>query len=275
MLASTTISQEDLLNGLGLEKGPTILDVRIAEDFEADPRLLPGSRRRSHLTVADWAPALPAACSYVIVCQKGLKLSHGVAAWLRSLGFRAAALEGGALAWAEAALPMVPSGRLPFLVAGESSLWVTRERPKIDRIACPWLIRRFLDREARFLFVPESEVLAVAERFGGEPFDLDARGVFWTHRGEGCTFDTMLQELSLVTEPLTKLATIVRGADTARLDLAPECAGLLAMSLGLSKCFGEDQEQLAAGLLLYDALYRWCRDASGEGHNWPAKGGGN
>jgi rhodanese-related sulfurtransferase len=274
MFASNSLPQDELSALLGLPGSPVILDVRTGEDFEADPRLIPGSQRRSHLTVADWAPALPGA-AYVVVCQKGLKLSHGVAAWLRSLGLKAAALEGGSLAWAERGLPMVPAERLPALAAGEASLWVTRERPKIDRIACPWLIRRFVDPRARFLFVSESEVLAVAERFGAEPFDIDAAGVFWTHRGELCSFDVMLKEFALETEALSRLATIVRGADTARLELAPECAGLLAFSLGLSRSFAEDQEQLEAGLPLYDALYRWCRDAGAESHNWPANATGS
>jgi hypothetical protein len=144
---------------------------------------------------------------------------------------------------------------------------VTRERPKVDRIACPWLIRRFVDPGAVFLFVAPAEVAAVAERFAATP--LDVENVFWSHRGELCTFDVMVEELGLSTEPLQRLAKIVRGADTARPDLAPEAAGLLAASLGLSRMFSDDLEQLEAGLTLYDAFYRWCRDATGETHNWP------
>ena len=144
---------------------------------------------------------------------------------------------------------------------------MTRSRPKVDRIACPWLIRRFVDPTAVFLFVAPAEVLAVAERFNGAPFDVE--GVSWSHRGERCTFDTMLDELGLQTPPLAKLATIVRAADTGRLDLAPEAAGLLAASLGLSRMHSDDLEQLAAGVSLYDAFYRWARDASDETHDWP------
>jgi hypothetical protein len=144
-------------------------------------------------------------------------------------------------------------------------------RPKIDRIACPWLIRRFVDPRAVFLFVPPSEVQAVAERFEATPFDIEGEEIFWSHRGELCTFDVMIQEFGLTTEPLQRLALIVRGADTARLDLAPEASGLLAASLGLSRMFTDDLAQLEAGLLLYDAFYRWCRDATGETHNWPSK----
>src|SRR6185295_5377375 len=127
------------------------------------------------------------------------------------------------------------------------TVWVTRERPKIDRIACPWLIRRFIDPAAVFLFVAPAEVAAVADRFGAVPFDIE--GVFWSHRGERCTFDVMVEEFALATEPLLRLATIVRGADTARPDLAPEAAGLLAASLGLSRLYADDLEQLDAGMV--------------------------
>ncbi len=147
--------------------------------------------------------------------------------------------------------------------------WITRERPKIDRIACPWLVRRFVDPSAVFLFVAPAEVAGVAERFGAAPFDVE--GVFWSHRGERCTFDTMVEEFGLRTEPLLRLATIVRGADTARSKLAPEAAGLLAASLGLSRMYTDDLEQLEAGMALYDAFYRWCRDATDETHNWPVR----
>ena len=146
-------------------------------------------------------------------------------------------------------------------------MWVTRARPKIDRIACPWLIRRFVDPTAVFLFVPPSDVVEVAERFGGAPFDIEE--VFWSHRGDTCTFDTMVEEFGLRTPALLRLAAMVRGADTARLELSPEAPGLLAASLGLSRMYADDLEQLEAGMLLYDALYRWSRDATDETHNWP------
>ena len=163
-------------------------------------------------------------------------------------------------------MPLVPEDRIPPRDADGATLWVTRSRPKIDRIACPWLIRRFVDPAARFLFVAPSEVRGVAERFDATPFDIEGEDVFWSHRGERCTFDVMVEEFGLATEPLMRLATIVRGADTARLDLAPEVPGLLAASLGLSRMYVDDLEQLEAGMLLYDAFYRWCRDATGETH---------
>jgi hypothetical protein len=139
----------------------------------------------------------------------------------------------------------------------------------VDRIACPWLIRRFVDPSAVFLFVAPSEVIAVGEKFSAAPFDVENEGVFWTHRGELCTFDVMIEEFGLGgIEALQKLAAIVRGADTDRADLAPESAGLLAASLGLSRMYADDLQQLDAGMLLYDAFFRWSRDAATEMHNW-------
>jgi hypothetical protein len=217
--------------------------------------------------VSSWAPEF-AGRSAVVICKEGQKLSEGVAAWLRHVGANSAeVLLGGHVAWAQTGLPLVPEGKLPRRDPQGRTVWVTRERPKIDRIACPWLIHRFVDPSAVFLFVAPSEVVGVSERFNGAPFDIE--GVFWSHRGEKCTFDVMVEEFGLATEPLLRLATLVRGADTARLDLAPEAAGLLAASLGLSRIYSDDLEQLAAGMTLYDAFYRWARDATSETHNWP------
>jgi len=270
MPSPTTLSLPKLARLVGTPKCPAIVDVRTDEDFAADPRLIPGSVRRPFAAVAAWAPALSGRPA-VVVCHKGQKLSEGVAAWLRHAGGEADVLEGGFVAWAEAGLPLVPTGCLPPRDAEGRTVWVTRARPKVDRIACPWLIRRFVDPSAVFLFVAASEVAAVAERFGAAPFDIE--GVFWSHRGEACTFDTMIAEFALSTDPLLRLAAIVRGADTARLDLAPQVAGLLAVSLGLSRLYSDDLRQLDAGMGLYDALYLWCRDAVDEAHNWPAAKG--
>jgi rhodanese-related sulfurtransferase len=267
MSSINSISVEKLARLVGTPNGPAIVDVRDDDDFAADARLVPGSFRRSHADPSRWIGDLrerPA----VIVCQKGLKLSHGAAAWLRHGGRAAEYLDGGFLAWHAAGLPLVPADKIPPRDPAGRTVWVTRERPKIDRIACPWLIRRFVDPHAVFLFVAPSEVAGVAERFAATPFDVE--GVFWSHRGELCTFDVMVEEFGLSTEPLKRLAAIVRGADTARLDLAPEAAGLLAASLGLSRMFSDDLVQLEAGLTLYDAFYRWCRDATAETHNWPS-----
>jgi rhodanese-related sulfurtransferase len=262
-----TITPQQLARRIGMPDAPVLVDVRTAEDAAADPRLLPAAQRRDHRNIGAWAPALRGR-SVVAICQKGLKLSEGVAAWLRHEGAEAEVLEGGFLAWAAAGLPLVAARHVPPRDAAGRTLWVTRARPKVDRIACPWLIRRFVDREAVFLFVAASEVLAVAERFGATPFDIE--GIFWSHRGESCTFDVMLAEFGLMTPALARLATLVRGADTARLDLAPQCAGLLAASLGLSRLHRDDLAQLEAGMALYDAFHLWCRDATEETHNWPA-----
>jgi rhodanese-related sulfurtransferase len=270
MSSFNTISAEKLARLIGTPKCPILIDVRTDEDFDSDPRLIPGSVRRPFATVPDWTREFTGK-SLVVICQKGLKLSHGVAAWLRHAGIPADSLEGGSLAWAQADLPMVPAARIPSRDVQGRTIWVTRSRPKIDRIACPWLIRRFIDPNAVFLFVPTSEVQGVAERFAATPFDIEGDNVFWSHRGELCTFDVMVEEFGLATKPLKQLAAIVRGADTARLDLAPEAAGLLAASLGLSRMYADDLAQLEAGLLLYDAFYRWCRDATDETHNWPSK----
>lgn len=203
----------------------------------------------------------------VAVCRAGHRRSQGAAAWLRAEGIAAEYLEGGFDAWLSAGLPLIDPARLPARDNQGRTVWVTRSRPKIDRIACPWLIRRFVDPRAVILFVAPSEVVGVAERYGAAPFDIE--GVFWSHRGELCSFDVMLAEFGLNLPALARLATIVRAADTARLDLAPEAAGLLAASLGLSRMYADDLEQLEAGMLLYDAFFRWARDATDETHNWP------
>jgi len=150
--------------------------------------------------------------------------------------------------------------------------WVTRERPKIDRIACPWLIRRFIDPNAEFIYVPKDQVLAVAKKTGAVPYDID--GVEFTHEGEHCSFDTILRIYEIRDRPLDHLATIVRGADTSRHDLSPQCGGLFAISLGLSANFADDHEMLGHGMVMYDALYTWCRSLQGETHNWPARAAG-
>ncbi|CAH0135086.1 sulfurtransferase/chromate resistance protein [Roseomonas sp. CECT 9278] len=269
MPAPTIVTAPQLVRRIGLPDSPVLIDVRTDEDAAADPRFIPGSIRRSHRDVADWAAAF-AGRDAVLVCQKGLKLSQGAAAWLRHAGAAAESLEGGFEGWRDAGLPLVQPAHVPPRDTQGRTLWVTRARPKVDRIACPWLIRRFVDPSAVFLFVAPSEVAAVADRFGATPFDIE--DVFWSHRGGSCTFDVMLDEFTLHTPALDRLALIVRGADTARADLAPEAAGLLAASLGLSRMHRDDLVQLDAGLALYDAFYRWARDATDETHNWPTPG---
>jgi rhodanese-related sulfurtransferase len=267
MPSNTEITTAQLSRLIGLPDSPVLIDVRNDEDFRDDPRLLPGSYRRDSATVSNWAHEFQNR-TVIVSCQKGLKLSQGVAAWLRHEGLDAQTLEGGFDAWREAGQLLVKTDKLPARDEKGRTVWVTRARPKVDRIACPWLIQRFVDRSAVFLFVGASEVLAVAERFNATPFDID--DVFWSHRGETCTFDTMIEEFGLHSEALHRLAVIVRGADTARPDLAPQAEGLLAASLGFSRMYKDDLAQLDAGMALYDAFYRWCRDAHAETHNWPS-----
>ena len=269
MCEPISISPTELFNRIGTGDQPLIVDVCIREDFADDPRHIPSSVMRAYgRAAAGDIPELRGR-DVVVVCHKGLKLSEGVAAHLRHRGVRAINLEGGRVAWAVAGLPMVPADKVPKRDGAGATVWVTRTRPKIDRVACPWLIRRFVDPQAVILFVAPDQVPGVAERFGATPFDIE--DVFWSHRGATCTFDTMVEEFGLSTPALDYLADIVRGADTARLDLAPEAAGLLAVSLGLSHRFHDDIEQVQQAFALYDALYLWCRDGRGETHNWPAR----
>src|SRR5262245_3066181 len=265
MPSITTITTSQLSRLVGLPQTPVIIDVRIDDDFRTDPRLLPGSLRRDYRAIQQWAAELRGK-SVIVVCQRGQKLSEGTAAWLRHEGIDAQNLEGGFEAWQKAGELLVRTDKIPARDEKGRTIWVTRARPKVDRIACPWLIRRFVDPNAVFLFVVPAEVTAVAERFNATPFDIE--GVFWSHRGETCTFDTMITEFALKSEPLLLLAKIVRGADTARPDLTPQSAGLLAASLGYSRMYREDLPQLEAAMGFYDAMYRWCRDATAETHNW-------
>ena len=266
MPSPTEITVSQLSRLLGTAAAPSVIDVRIDDDFALDPDFIPTARRHPFTDMAALVPQLIDK-QVVVYCQQGKKISQGVMSLLRSHGIAAETLAGGHFAWRDAGAMLVPAAIIPSPGAQGATLWVTRHRPKIDRMACPWLIRRFVDPGAQFLFVAPGEVLAVAEKFAATPFDVE--DVFWSHRGEHCTFDTMIEEFGLASPALLQLATIVRGADTNRHDLAPQCAGLLAVSLGLSRIYRDDHQQIEAGLLLYDAFYRWARDASEETHDWP------
>jgi rhodanese-related sulfurtransferase len=258
-----SISVDQLARLVGTPKVPRLLDVRTQHDFDSDPFLVPTARHLDLGALDLLAPTLGAG-PVVVICMHGGPRSHGAAAVLRQAGIVAEVLEGGFAAWRERGQAAVPADL--FGAPSSGTIWVTRARPKIDRIACPWLIRRFVDPSARFLFVPPSEVIGVAERFSAMPFDVE--GVRWSHEGECCTFETMVAGFGLSGPVLDRLGLIVRGADTGRSDLAPEVAGLLAVSLGLSRQYGNDLEQLDAGMGVYDALYRWARDAIDEKHEW-------
>lgn len=261
MSATNSISPDKLARLIGTASCPAIVDVR-----PDGVQQLPASVRRPAENVSEWASSF-AGRKVVVTCVHGQERSAGVAALLRSEGVDAEILEGGLAAWCDAGLPVIDAAKLPQRDAAGRTVWVTRARPKVDRIACPWLIRRFVDPTAVFLFVAPTEVSGVAERFGAAPFDIE--GAFWSHRGDMCTFDTMIEEFGIASiDALARLAVIVRGADTARPELAPQAAGLLAASLGLSRMYSDDLEQLEAGMPIYDAFYRWCRDAVDETHDW-------
>ncbi|SPJ28735.1 chromate resistance protein ChrB domain-containing protein [Falsiruegeria mediterranea] len=264
MPAFNSLSPNVLMRRIGTPDCPVVLDVRIDADFDDDPHMIPSSLRWPHNRVEELSSELQGK-DVVVVCQKGLKLSHGAAAILRSSGASAQVLEGGMVAWRDTAYPTVNPAALPAPNGGQTT-WVTRHRPKVDRIACAWLIRRFVDPYSRFLFVPPSEVDAVAEKFSATAFDTV--NAPWTHDGELCTFDVMIRGFGLQTPALEQMGTVVRAADTDRHDLAPQAAGLLAISVGLSRAYKSDLDQLDAGMILYDALYRWARDGQGEQHTW-------
>jgi len=258
------ISTTKLNRLIGTPECPIIIDICIDEDFSEDPRLIPTAIRRCHADIPNLVPKLEGR-KVLIVCQKGLKLSQGACALLKTYGINCEYLAGGNYAWRDAGLPLIPYAKIPERQEHSNTLWVTRLRPKVDRIACPWLIRRFVDPSAKFLFVSASQVNNVAEKFNATPFDIE--DTFWGHRNDQCTFDTMLEEFCLKTEPLEQLAKIIRGADTNKPELTPQVPGFLAASLGFSRMYKDDLEQLDAAMSLYDAYYRWARDAQNETHD--------
>ncbi|MBL1420485.1 MAG: chromate resistance protein [Alphaproteobacteria bacterium] len=264
MPSPTQITPNQLNRLIGTPDAPVIIDVCIDEDYALDERFIPTAMRHPFDDIASLVPMLQGK-RVVIVCKKGLKLGQGAAAVLRACGIVAESVEGGNYAWRDAGLPLVPAGKIPARNGEGRTVWVTKQRPKIDRIACPWLIRRFIDPNAQFLFVEGAHVLDVAEKFNATPFDVD--GVLFGHRGEGCTFDTMLEEFALEIDALQHMAQIIRGADTNQPDLTAQTSGLLAISLGLSRMYKDDLRQLDAGMGIYDALYRWARDAVSERHD--------
>ncbi|MEM9210603.1 MAG: sulfurtransferase/chromate resistance protein [Pseudomonadota bacterium] len=255
------ISVDQLTKLIGTPSAPVIVDLRIEEDFAQDETLVPGSVRwdfEDFYGLRDFVEDRHT----VTLCHKGRKISQGVAAQLRSTGVSVDVLEGGHVTWREAGAPV-----LRWLGAANANDWVTRQRPKVDRIACPWLIRRFVNPNARILFVPATDVSMVAERFDATPFDVEA--VQFSHHGSNCSFDAFLQEFELDYAPLKTMAEIVRAADTNRLGQNAEASGLLAVLLGLSRMYRDDYAQLEAGMTVCDALFRWARDAQNESHDWP------
>ena len=245
------LSAPDLYARLGTAAAPLLVDVRRPEAFDADPRMIIGAIRRSPEDIERWRRELASDRPVVVYCAHGGEVSQGAAATLRAAGIKAAYLDGGMHDWVER--------RLATRLKRDPSenKWVTRERPKIDRIACPWLVSRFVNPQAEFVYVPANEVARVAREVGGTPYDI--KDVAFGHVGERCSFDAIVTAYDIHDAALDRVATIVRGADTSRPDLTPQCEGLLAISYGLSANYADDHEMLAHGLIMYDALYTWCR----------------
>jgi rhodanese-related sulfurtransferase len=264
------ISIDELKGTIGTAGAPRVIDVRRRPAFDEAKRVLPTAEWREAAAAESWGGELDATRPVVVYCVHGGSVSQSAAAALRALGLTAQALAGGIEGWSAAGGPTLLKSAISADGATGPSKWVTRIRPKIDRIACPWLIRRFVDRQARFYFVEPEQVTSAATMLGAIPYDIE--GVELSHEGELCTFDILLRHFGLDDPALLALATIVRGADTARLDLAPEAAGLLAVSLGISSLAGgDDHKALEHGFAVYDALLAWRRHAAGERHNWPTK----
>jgi len=263
MPSPTEITVQQLARLVGLPGAPAIVDVRKDAEFTSDRRLVPTGQRYSSIGGIEWWRRY-AGQPIVVVCQSGRTDSQATAAQLRHEGLDAKTLEGGHEAWCEARQPLVRAAKIPPLDNEGRTVWVTRARPKVVRVACPWLIRRFIDPRAVFLFVPPTEVAGVVEHSKATPFDVD--GAFWGDRKGRTTFDVMIEEFGLGTEPLLRLASIIRGADTDKLDLTPQSAGLLASCLGYSRMYRDDLAQLAAAMTQFDALFRWSRDATDERH---------
>ncbi|NOT31720.1 MAG: sulfurtransferase [Planctomycetes bacterium] len=260
MPMTTPISLDELHSALRSESPALLVDVRRRQAYLAATDTLPGALRRDPETVASWTAQLPESARVIVYCAHGREVSQRAAQELERHGIEARYLEGGIEAWKAA------GGALDAKPAGASSRWVTRERPKIDRIACPWLIARFVDPEAEFLYVPPAAVLAEARAKQAVPYDVP--DVSFSHEGERCSFDAFLAHYRLRDPALLELAVIVRGADTGELELAPQAAGLLAISLGLSRLYRDDHEMLRQGMVLYDALYAWCKEGKDEVHAW-------
>ena len=241
-----------LQQALRSSQPPLVIDVRKTPAFRAAPDMIRGALRRDPAAVESWKRALPRGADVVVYCVHGHEVSQGVA---KALGARY--LEGGIEHW---------DGERMAKPAGAPTRWVTRERPKVDRIACPWLIRRFIDPQAEFLYVPAAEVTRVAKERCAIPYDVP--DVEFSHVGGRCSFDAFLYRYRLTDPALQELALIVRGADTNRPDLAPQAAGLVSISLGLSALFADDREMLEHGMVVYDALHAWCRSDKNEVHTW-------
>jgi rhodanese-related sulfurtransferase len=257
----TFISARQLLELRRSAQPPLLIDVRREAAFRAAPDMAAGALRRDPATVAQWADTLPKGAQIAVYCVHGHEVSRNAAQALRERGYSARFVEDGLEEGLKAA--GAPTTTKPRDAA---TRWITRERPKVDRIACPWLIRRFIDPDAEFLYVPSKEVKTRAASAEAIPYDVP--DVEFTHDGPLCSFDAFIRHYGFTDPALLQLATIVRGADTGELTLAPQSAGLAALSLGLSRLIGNDHAQLDQGMVIYDALYLWCKEGQDEHHTW-------
>jgi len=250
-----SISPPDLAGIIGTAAAPIVVDVRSTTELAIIDRLIPGSIHRPQSDVErdveHLRRQLPAERPIVVCDLSGSQTSRTVVEALRQSGIDARYLTDGFVGWRDRGLPTRRNVGAPL------DKWVTREHPKIDRIACPWLISRFVNPLGEFIYVPPDNVLTVAKQSGAIPYDI--KGVEFGHVGDRCSFDAIMRILDIQDRALDHLATIVRGADTSRGDLAPQCEGLLAISYGLSANFPNDHEMLRHGMVIYDALYTWCR----------------
>jgi rhodanese-related sulfurtransferase len=260
-----TLSCAALYAQLGLPSSPIVVDVRKEAAFQSSGRFIPGAMRGDPSQVDQWTRRLPRNRALAVYCVHGAETSRTAAGALTRLGFSASVLEGGFEAWTDQERATVAAS-VELKVPG-CSRWVTRERPKIDRLACPWLVRRFIDPDALFFYVPAHRVRQDAPTLDAEPYDIT--DVRFSHRGERCSFDAFLDEFELRDPVLDTLATIVRAADTGALDVSPQAPGLLAISLGLSANVPDDIVLLEQAMPVYDALYAWCKTARSETHAWP------
>ena len=262
-----SVSPSQLARSLAVSNAPLVLDVRRVKAFDEDTATIPGAIRALPEAISAWMPQLARGRPLVVYCVHGHEVSQSAALTLVAAGFDARFLEGGITGWRESHLPVLakqPDLGVPATIDAPSR-WITRERPKIDRIACPWLVRRFIDPSAQFLYVPADQVLEEGEREHAIPYDIP--GVRFTHRGEACSFDAFIADFGLADAALGELASIVRAADTGHLDHSPQAPGLAAMSLGLSAMYPNDLDMLEHGMTMYDAFYAWIRSARGEVHN--------
>jgi len=250
------VSPTDLYARLGTASAPLVIDVRRNDAFNTDETMIIGALRRPPEDVEHWKKELQQDRPVVAYCVHGHEVSQGVTASLHGAGINTNYLEGGITRWKESGLPTRRKRD-----ASENK-WVTREHPKIDRIACPWLISRFVNPQAQFIYVPVQDVAKVAHDVGGTPYDIAE--VAFGHVGERCSFDAIVRAYDIHDAALDRLATIVRGADTSSPHLAPQCDGLLAISHGLSANFHDDHEMLKHGMVIYDALYTWCRSQANK-----------